>query len=103
MLYIGDSSGKAKSTNAIYVGDSTGKSRRVVTIYQGDANGKAKIVYSSGVDWSPYFVYTAETVNNVKYALITEVNYSKWNADFGNYNIVIPDKIKGMPTMLKTS
>lgn len=47
MLYIGDSSGKAKSTNAIYVGDSTGKSRRVVTIYQGDANGKAKVVYSS--------------------------------------------------------
>lgn len=46
-----------------------------------------------------YFVYTVDNVNET--VTITSIYYDLWYEDFGNYDIIIPNTLKGMKVLLQ--
>lgn len=95
-IHYGDSNGKAKRIKNLYIGID-GKAKKIQKAWLGDEKGRARLIWVSS---NPYFWYDIVETNGVREAIVYGVRWDNWYNDFKNYDIVVPNKIEGYPTII---
>lgn len=92
-IHYGDEQGRARKISSLYI-SIDGKAKKVSKAWLGDELGRARLIF--GREPNPYFYY--HIIDG--YAIVIGVKWERWNRDFGNYDIIVPNIIEDCPVIV---